>query len=100
PCGKLPQADNRVPDPAPKSLEGLPPDHEDVKAYRAYYFKIHEHNRRVIGKRVMAGRAFQVARKMSKYEAIYFPYDLDSRGRIYPKPSGLHPQGPDYVKAL
>lgn len=100
PCGKLPRADSRTPDPAPKSLEGLPADHPDVKAYRAYCFSIHEYNRRIIGKRVMAGRAFQLARKMSKYEAIYFPHDLDSRGRAYPKPSGLNPQGPDYVKGL
>src|SRR5690606_33163107 len=81
PCGKLPRADSRTPDPAPKALEGLEADHPDVKAYRAYCFQIHEHNRRVIGKRVMAGRAFALARKMSKYEAIYFPHDLDSRGR-------------------
>lgn len=100
PCGKLPRADNRKPDPAPRALEGLDADHPDVKEYRAYCFKIHEHNRRVVGKRVMAGRAFQVARKMSKYGAIYFPHDLDSRGRAYPKPSGLNPQGPDYVKGL
>lgn len=100
PCGKLPRADSKVPDPAPKSLEGLPADHEAVKAYRAYCFTIHEYNRRIIGKRVMAGRAFQLARKLSKYEAIYFPHDLDSRGRAYPKPSGLNPQGPDYVKGI
>ncbi len=100
PCGKLPQANNRKPDPAPRSLEGLDPDHPSVKEYRAYCFVIHEHNRRVVGKRVMAARSFQIARKMSQYEAIYFPHDLDSRGRAYPKPSGLNPQGPDYVKGL
>jgi DNA-directed RNA polymerase len=100
PCGKLPQANNLKPDPAPKSLEGLDADHPDVREYRAYCFRIHEHNRRVIGKRVMAARSFQVARKMAAYETIYFPHDLDSRGRAYPKPSGLNPQGPDYVKGL
>ncbi|MBT1154452.1 hypothetical protein J1C56_02485 [Aminobacter anthyllidis] len=100
PCGKLPRADNKKPDPAPAALEGLEPDHPKVKEYRTYCFKIHEHNRRVIGKRVMAARAFQVARRMSKYETIYFPHDLDSRGRAYPRPSGFHPQGPDYVKGL
>ncbi|RWM84335.1 DNA-directed RNA polymerase [Mesorhizobium sp.] len=100
PCGKLPQANNLKPDPAPKALEGLDADHPDVKEYRAYCFRIHEHNRRVVGKRVMAARSFQVARKMAQYDAIYFPHDLDSRGRAYPKPSGLNPQGPDYVKGL
>lgn len=100
PCGKLPRADKQEPDPAPVSLAGLEPDHPDVKEYRAYCFRIHEHNRRIIGKRVLAIRAFQLARKFSKYDAIYFPHDLDSRGRAYPKPSGLNPQGPDYVKGL
>jgi DNA-directed RNA polymerase len=100
PCGKLPRANNRKPDPAPRALEGLEPDHPAVKEYRAYCFMIHEHNRRVVGKRVMAARSFAIARKMSKYEAIYFPHDLDSRGRAYAKPSGLNPQGPDYVKGL
>ncbi|TWH35563.1 MULTISPECIES: DNA-directed RNA polymerase [unclassified Aminobacter] len=100
PCGKLPRANNKKPDPAPKRLEFLPADHPEVKAYRAYCFSIHEHNRRVVGKRVMAGRAFQLARKFSQYDAIYFPHDFDSRGRVYPKPTGLHPQGPDYVKGL
>jgi DNA-directed RNA polymerase len=99
-CGKLPRADDLKPDPIPVRLQGLPKDHPDVKEYRAYAFRVHEHNRRVVGKRVMAARAFQVARKMSAYPAIYFPHDLDSRGRAYPKPSGLNPQGPDYVKGL
>ncbi|WP_319413832.1 DNA-directed RNA polymerase [uncultured Cohaesibacter sp.] len=99
-CGKLPRSDKLFPDPPPAHLEGLDRDHPDVKEYRAYCFRIHEANRRMVGKRVMASRAFMLARKFSVYDNIYFPYDLDSRGRAYPKPSGLHPQGPDYVKGL
>lgn len=99
-CGKLPNSDKLIPDPPPANLEGLSKDHPEVKEYRAYCFRIHEHNRRVVGKRVMASRAFQLARKFSVYEEIYFPYDFDSRARTYPKPSGLNPQGPDYVKGL
>jgi DNA-directed RNA polymerase, mitochondrial len=100
PCGKLPSSDKLQPDPPPAHLVGLDKDHPEVKEYRAYAFRIHEHNRRIIGKRVMAMRAFQLARKFSEYDVLYFPYDLDSRGRAYPKPSGLNPQGPDYVKGL
>ena len=99
-CGKLPSSDTIIPDPPPAHLELLEADHPDVKEYRTYCFKIHEKNRRIIGKRVMALRAFSLARKFSKYENIFFPYDLDSRGRAYPKPVGFHPQGPDYVKGL
>ena len=31
---------------------------------------------------------------------IYFPHSYDSRGRVYPLPVGLSPQGSDAVKAL
>jgi DNA-directed RNA polymerase, mitochondrial len=99
-CGKLPRANVLKPDPPPKSLEDLPADHPDVKAYRVYRFGIHEANRRMVGKRIMAARSFQVARRFQDFDAIYFPHDLDSRGRAYPKPSGLNPQGPDYVKGI
>ena len=35
-----------------------------------------------------------------KGQTIYFPHSYDSRGRIYPLPVGLTPQGSDAVKAL
>lgn len=100
PCGKLPRSDRVEPDPPPQDLKDLPRDDPRVRDYLVYAFKIHEGNRRVVGKRVMASRAMHIARKFSKYPALYFPHDLDSRGRAYPVPAGLNPQGPDYVKAL
>ncbi|MDB4616758.1 hypothetical protein OAE23_01500 [Synechococcus sp. AH-551-E11] len=33
-------------------------------------------------------------------EQFYFPWYLDSRGRLYPTVTGLSPQGADYAKAL
>src|SRR5690625_4868510 len=100
PCGKLPPADNREPEPPPASLEGLDYDHPEVIAYRGYRATIHEENRMIVAKRIMAVRALHMARQFSGYEAIYFPHDLDSRGRAYPKPAELTPQGPDYVRGL
>jgi len=41
-----------------------------------------------------------MAEKFKSYEAIYFPHQFDFRGRMYPVPGHLNPQGPDYVKAL
>ena len=35
-----------------------------------------------------------------KGKTIYFPHSYDSRGRIYPIPVGLTPQGSDQVKSL
>lgn len=40
------------------------------------------------------------ANRFKEFEAIYFSYFCDFRGRIYPKASNLQPQGTDYVKAL
>ena len=99
-CGKLPASTPIEPDAPPFDLTKLPRDHPDAKEYRRYRAMVHEENRRIIAKRLGAVRAFQVAEKFSKYERIYFPHDLDSRGRAYPKPGGLNPQGPDYIKGL
>ena len=111
PCGKLPLSDPIVMDDYPNELVGKTreevmayPDEHPIRTtwstYMAYRAKIHEANRRIVGKRVMAQRAFQLAEQFSQYEAIYFPHDMDSRGRLYPKPAGLNPQGADYVKGL
>ncbi len=40
------------------------------------------------------------ARKYSSYEKIYFPWNMDYRGRLYPIPTAIHPQGDDLQKAL
>ena len=45
-------------------------------------------------------RVLLEAKRFQEYEAIYFAYFCDFRGRIYPKASNLQPQGTDYVKAL
>jgi len=41
-----------------------------------------------------------VARRFAEEGAIYFPHSLDFRGRIYPIPGRLSPQGDDATKAL
>lgn len=99
-CGKLPRADNLEPDPTPQGYELLAADDPRIKEYRRYRAIIHEQNRRSVGKRVLAIRAIHMAERFAEFERIYFPHDLDSRGRAYPKPNPLNPQGPDYVKGL
>lgn len=70
------------------------------KEYRKQCYLIHESNRRNVSKRVATLRIFDLARQFAKYDALYFPHDLDSRSRAYPKPALLNPQGPDYSKAI
>lgn len=52
-----------------------------------------------VGKYRAVKMATQVAEKYLD-QTIYFPHSFDFRGRIYPIPVGLSPQGSDAVKAL
>jgi DNA-directed RNA polymerase len=45
-------------------------------------------------------QSIDIAERMQKYPAIYFPHTLDYRGRVYPVPAYLHPQGDDVAKGL
>ena len=44
--------------------------------------------------------ALQTAEKFAQYEKIYFPWNIDYRGRCYPIPTAISPQGDDIQKAL
>jgi DNA-directed RNA polymerase len=44
--------------------------------------------------------ALEIAEAYQDYDEIYFPHSYDFRGRIYPIPVGLSPQGSDTVKSL
>lgn len=44
--------------------------------------------------------ALVTAKKYSKYKAIYFSYQLDFRGRLYPIQQHLNPQAPEEIKPL
>ncbi|KAH0538839.1 hypothetical protein GP486_008754, partial [Trichoglossum hirsutum] len=67
----------------------------DLKSYLA-----REANRKLKPKRIQVLMTIQIARQFAEYERMYFPHNLDSRGRAYPLPGFLNPQGPDFVKAL
>lgn len=63
-------------------------------------FLIHSENRETISKRIMVLNTITIAKQYRNFKAIYFPHNLDSRGRAYPLPAFLNPQGPDSTKAL
>ena len=52
-----------------------------------------------MGKYRAVKMAIEIAHKY-KGQTLYFPHSYDSRGRVYPIPVGLTPQGSDAVKAL
>ena len=53
-----------------------------------------------LGKYRAVKLAISIAKKYKDEEVIYFPHSFDFRGRVYPLPIGLSPQGSDAVKSL
>jgi DNA-directed RNA polymerase len=90
--------------PNPKSLPPVPDgyneDEEITKKHNRICFLIRDRNRQDIGKRMVATMAIRLAKEFVEYDRIFFPHNLDSRGRAYPLPAVLNPQGADFVKAM
>lgn len=65
------------------------------QAMTSYY---QEDNKRK-AKRILVNCILKLANDFKDDEAIYFPHNLDFRGRIYPV-TLIHPQGNDFMKAM
>ncbi len=98
--------DGRCDLPMPNDIP-LPPipfdydtNEEVKKAHNSEVFLIHDANRQLISKRIAVISTLALAKKFQQFHKIYFPHNLDSRGRAYPLPAFLNPQGPDYSKSL
>jgi len=60
----------------------------------------HNDNIAMRSKRLTISKVLWVTDIIKDFEAIYFPHNMDFRGRVYPIPSHLQPQGADYSKGL
>ncbi len=93
--GKLPRSTPAPFDPVPAS------DDEDIIArYRHACFKTHERNRLDRAPRARAEFTVRIARQLADAPAIYYPHNVDTRGRAYPVASFLNPQAADYGRAM
>jgi len=61
---------------------------------------VHDHNNRSYAKRQALRRQLTGAHQFKDEAAIYFPHNLDFRGRMYPIPQDLHPQADDMARGL
>lgn len=95
--GGLPHAS---PQPLPPEPDGYRTNEEIKKKHNHLCFLIHDANRREISKRLAVLFTLHLGKKFQEYGAIYFPHNLDTRGRAYPLPAFLNPQGPDFCKGL
>lgn len=69
---------------------------DDLKTQREYIQKATE----LSGLKVNIKRSLELAHKYKDFERIYFPPNVDRRGRVYYATPNLNPQGADHEKAL
>lgn len=68
--------------------------------WRREAHKVNRENHKMGSKLIQVDRTIRTAGKFLDEKAIYFPYQLDFRGRVYCVPSDLSPQGHDIAKGL
>ncbi|WP_422049705.1 DNA-directed RNA polymerase [Shimia sp.] len=94
--GGIPPKNNTEEPPKPHDIEE---NEEARKAWRKEAHQVFMENREMDGKRIGFLQTLNTANRYQLFPAIYMPYQLDFRGRIYAVPR-LNPQGPDWMKAL
>ena len=71
-----------------------------VKAWKTETYEIHKRNAARKSIRISTATILRVAEQFKDYESIWFPHQMDFRGRLYPIPVLLQPQGSDLAKGL
>src|SRR5207253_2372096 len=87
-------------EPLPTRPSDIDTNDDARKAWRRAAHAIREKNHLRRIKAVRHARVMSVAKLVASESAIYFPHKLDFRGRIYPIPDYLSPQGDDLSRAL
>jgi DNA-directed RNA polymerase len=104
--GKLPPREDVDLPPCPVCGQKPEGDHEHLrdeemkKLWKRDAARIHGYNAKLRSKRLQAGKILWLADKFKDEPAIYFPHQLDFRGRVYPMPLFLTTQGNDLAKGL
>lgn len=71
-----------------------------LKEHRKECAIIHTKNARSLSERKTFQLKINISKEYSKHEELYFPHNLDFRGRVYPIPVLINPQGDDISKSL
>lgn len=91
----------RDPEPLPVRPAEADKDPSVEADWKRTAAQVHARNARGVSKRTAVAQQLWVARKLLDYPAIYYPHDLDWRGRVYPVPqAGPHPQAGDTGRSL
>ena len=73
---------------------------EVIKKWKRDTYEIHKRNVQKRSIRILVAQILRIANQFCNYEKIWFPYQMDFRGRLYPIPVLLQPQGSDLSKGL
>lgn len=96
--GGLPRRDD---EPVPPKPHDKDTNEEALKQWKREAATVYAHNASLVSDRMTFMQGMWVARRFEDEERIFFPHELDFRGRVYPIPSvGPSPQGADWQKAL
>lgn len=92
-----------IPFPYPEKLSSdlyTDKEAEIVKKWKLDTYEIHKRNVRNRSLRLSTMQILDIAERFKDYDKIWFPYQMDFRGRLYPIPVLLQPQGSDLAKGL
>lgn len=96
--GDLPRRDNI---PLPPRPDDIDTNQQALADWKRKAAAVYEENGRMKSKRIAMSQVLWVAEKFQDENAIYYPHNVDFRGRVYPLPiGGPSPQGDDIQKAL
>jgi DNA-directed RNA polymerase len=73
---------------------------EVIKKWKRETYETHKRNVQKRSVRILVAQILRIANQFKDYEKIWFPYQMDFRGRLYPIPVLLQPQGSDLAKGL
>ena len=86
---------NAVPIPRPNTE-----DKDEIKAWRRERTQQENRNASLRGRRYRTLETLTIANRFASEPEIYIPWSYDWRGRVYPIPTFMSPQGSDMEKAL
>lgn len=98
PC--LPRREDEPVPEKPESVSQAERGSEERKKWRQLVRPIHERNAKARSTRFEFNRLLSLAEESAEFDAIYFPYQLDFRGRAYATSTTLSPQGADEARGL
>ena len=97
PLGGLPTGEDVPVPPKPADIDTNEAARSEWKGLAA---RAYSANASLRSKVIALSSCLHIAETFAGYEAIYFPHNIDFRGRLYPIPNNLHPQGNDHSRSL